>query len=86
MAKKATSNKAEDLKGKSKDELNQMLLDVRKNQMNMRFQKAGGQLENTAQIRAARRTVARIKTAQTALEAAATPTKKAAKKPAKKAN
>ena len=55
-------NKAEDLKGKSADELNAMLLDLRKKQMDMRFQQAGGQLTNTAEIRAVRRTIARVKT------------------------
>ena len=63
MAKKeATKAKAEDLKGKSADELNTMLLDLRKNQMNMRFQKAGGGLEKTSEIRKVRRTIARVKT------------------------
>jgi large subunit ribosomal protein L29 len=63
MAKKEqTKTKAEDLKGKSPDELKAMLLDLRKQQMNMRFQRAGGQLENTAEIRKVRRTIARVKT------------------------
>lgn len=54
--------KAEDLKTKTKDELGKMLLDARKNQMNLRFQRSGGQLENTAEIRKTRRSIARIKT------------------------
>jgi large subunit ribosomal protein L29 len=54
--------KAEELKGKSKDELKKMLLDVRKEQFNLRFQLSGGQLENTAQMRKIRRDIARIKT------------------------
>lgn len=62
MAKAKTTNKAEDLKGKSADELNAMLLDLRKTQMDMRFQQAGGQLSNTAEIRKVRRTIARVKT------------------------
>lgn len=61
-AKAKTDNKAEDLKGKSSDELNAMLLDLRKKQMDMRFQQAGGQLTNTAEIRNVRRTIARVKT------------------------
>lgn len=61
-AKAADKNTAEDLKGKSADELNAMLLDLRKKQMDMRFQKAGGQLTNTAEIRLVRRTIARVKT------------------------
>jgi large subunit ribosomal protein L29 len=51
MAKDKAKTKAEDLKNKSTDELNTMLLDLRKQQMNLRFQKAGGSLENTAVMR-----------------------------------
>ena len=54
--------KAEDLKGKTPDELNQQLLDLRKEQFNLRFQRASGQLENTARVRLVRRDIARIKT------------------------
>lgn len=54
--------KAEELKGKSADELKKMLLDKRKEQFNLRFQLSGGQLENTAQMRKIRRDIARIKT------------------------
>lgn len=54
--------KAEELKGKSVDELKKMILDKRKDQFNLRFQLSGGQLENTAQMRKIRRDIARIKT------------------------
>lgn len=54
--------KAEELKGKSVDELKKMLLDMRKEQFNLRFQLSGGQLENTAQMRKVRRDIARVKT------------------------
>ncbi|NCO04117.1 MAG: 50S ribosomal protein L29 [Alphaproteobacteria bacterium] len=54
--------KAEELKGKTSDELTKMLVDMRKEQFNLRFQKSGGQLENTAQMRKVRRDIARIKT------------------------
>lgn len=54
--------KAEELKGKSKDELKKMLLDMKKEQFNLRFQHSGGQLENTAQMRKIRRDIARVKT------------------------
>lgn len=54
--------KAEDLKGKSADELNKMLLDLKKEQVNQRFQKAAGQLEKMDGMRKTRRDVARIKT------------------------
>ena len=54
--------KAEDLKGKTKDELTKLLMDTRKEQFNARLQRASGQLENTSTIRAIRRNIARIKT------------------------
>lgn len=54
--------KAEELKGKAIDELKKMLLDLKKQQFNLRFQKSQGQMENTAQFRAVRRDVARVKT------------------------
>ncbi len=54
--------KAADLKGKTPDELQESLLSLRKEQFNLRFQKASGQLENTARVRQVRRGIARIKT------------------------
>lgn len=54
--------KAEDLKTKSEDELKKMLLDLRKEQMNLRFQKQNGGLNDTSSLRKARRTIARVKT------------------------
>ncbi len=54
--------KAEELKTKTPDELKKLLLDSKKAQFNLRFQKSGGQLNNTAEIRKTRRTIARIKT------------------------
>lgn len=62
MAKEKKTTTAEDLKGKSPDELKTMLTDLRKQQMNLRFQRAGGGLENTAEMRKVRRTIARVKT------------------------
>lgn len=56
------SKKAEELKGKSVDELKKMLLEMRKEQFNLRFQLSGGQLENSAQMRKIRRDIARVKT------------------------
>jgi len=53
---------ASDLKTKSADELKQMLGDLKKEQFNLRFQRASGQLENTARVRVVRRDIARIKT------------------------
>jgi large subunit ribosomal protein L29 len=54
--------KAEDVRAKSEDELKDQLLDLKKEQFNLRFQKASGQLENTARVRQVRRDIARIKT------------------------
>ncbi len=54
--------KAADLRVKSPDELKDSLLGLRKEQFNLRFQKASGQLENTARVRQVRRDIARIKT------------------------
>ena len=54
--------KVEDLRQKSDDELNQQVLDLRKEAFNLRFQRASGQLENTARVRQVRRDIARIKT------------------------
>ena len=54
--------KVADLRAKSADELKQMLLDLRKESFNMRFQQASGQFENTARVRQVRRDIAPIKT------------------------
>jgi large subunit ribosomal protein L29 len=54
--------KATDLTGKTADELNDSLLGLKKEQFNLRFQRASGQLENTARVRQVRRDIARIKT------------------------
>ena len=54
--------KAEDLKGKSVDELKKTLLEKRKEQFNLRFKKTSQELENTSQLRKIRRDIARIKT------------------------
>jgi large subunit ribosomal protein L29 len=54
--------KATDVRAKSSDELNDELLALKKEQFNLRFQHATGQLENTARRRQVRRDIARIKT------------------------
>jgi len=54
--------KAADLRTKSPDELKDSLMALKKEQFNLRFQKASGQLENTARVRQVRRDIARIKT------------------------
>lgn len=57
--------KALDIRAKSDDELAQLLIDLRKEQLNLRFQKSSGQLENTAQMRIVGRNIAKVKTIQT---------------------
>jgi large subunit ribosomal protein L29 len=54
--------KAADLRTRSDDELGDQLLDLRKERFNLRFQRASGQLENTARMRQVRRDIARIET------------------------
>ena len=52
---------ATEFRSKSVDELGAQLVDLRKEQFNLRFQQAGGQLENTARVRQVRRDIARTK-------------------------
>ena len=54
--------KIADVRTKTADELKTMLLDLRKEQFNLRFQRATGQLEAVGRIRAVRRDIARVKT------------------------
>lgn len=61
--------KAEDVRALSPDQLADELLKLKKEQFNLRFQKATGQLENTARNKQIRRDIARIKTVQTAKRA-----------------
>ena len=56
--------KATEVKLLSDDQLKDELLKLKKEQFNLRFQRAVGQVENTARIREVRRGVARIMTAQ----------------------
>jgi large subunit ribosomal protein L29 len=54
--------KAEELRTLTVDQLDDELLKLKKEQFNLRFQRATGQLENTSRSRAVRRDIARIKT------------------------
>ncbi|HEX6441992.1 MAG TPA: 50S ribosomal protein L29 [Stellaceae bacterium] len=54
--------KPSDLRSRSEDELNEQLDTLGKEIFNLRFQRASGQLENTARVRQVRRDIARIKT------------------------
>ena len=54
--------KAEDVRAKTESELKDQLVALKKEQFNLRFQQATGQLENTARVRQVRRDIARIQT------------------------
>jgi large subunit ribosomal protein L29 len=54
--------KADDVKAMSADQLADELAKLKKEQFNLRFQKATGQLEKTSRVREVRRDIARIKT------------------------
>jgi large subunit ribosomal protein L29 len=54
----------EDLRQMSADQLREKLVELKKEQFNLRFQAASGQLSDTARVRKVRRDVARIKTIQ----------------------
>jgi len=56
------ATKIGDIRAKSADELNSMLLILRKEQFNLRFQRATGQLEALSRIKQVRRDIARVKT------------------------
>lgn len=54
--------KAVDVRAMTPDQLNDELAKLKKEQFNLRFQKATGQLEKTARVKEIRRDIARIKT------------------------
>jgi large subunit ribosomal protein L29 len=56
------ATKATDIRSKTDDQLKEQVVALKKEQFNLRFQKASGQLENTARVRAVRREIATIKT------------------------
>ncbi len=61
---KAALHKASDIRTKTPDELDTLLIDLRKEQFNLRFQRVTGQAEGTARVREVRREIARVKTIQ----------------------
>jgi large subunit ribosomal protein L29 len=63
MAKK--KNTIDDVRGKTADELGEQLTKLKKEQFNLRFQRANGQLENTGRVRVVRKEIARIETVMT---------------------
>jgi large subunit ribosomal protein L29 len=54
--------KAHDIKAMTVDQIDDEVLKLKKEQFNLRFQRATGQLENTARVREVRRDIARLKT------------------------
>ena len=66
-----TKQRFSDLKAMSPDQLSDELLNLKKEQFNLRFQRATGQLENTGRVREVRRDIARVKTLQRQKSAAA---------------
>ena len=56
--------KSEEARGLTPDQLDEQLVKLKKEQFNLRFQRASGQLENTSRVREVRRDIARIKTVQ----------------------
>ncbi|CAA2104799.1 MULTISPECIES: 50S ribosomal protein L29 [Methylobacterium] len=59
-----SSQRQSDLAALSPDQLNDELLNLKKEQFNLRFQGATGQLENVARVREVRRDIARVRTLQ----------------------
>ena len=64
------SLKVDELRQLSDDQLGDRLVELKKEQFNLRFQDATGQLQSTARVRQVRRAVARIKTLQNQRKAA----------------
>ena len=56
--------KITDLRGKTADQLQEELLSLKKEQFNLRFQAAAGQMEKTHRVGEVKKTIARIKTLQ----------------------
>ena len=56
------ANKPQDLRAKTADELGTLLVDLRREQFNLRFQRATGQNEGVGRVRTVRRDIARVKT------------------------
>ncbi|MFV0296010.1 MAG: 50S ribosomal protein L29 [Hyphomicrobiaceae bacterium] len=56
------ASSTEKFKGLTTDQLDEELVKLKKEQFNLRFQRASGQLENTARVRVVRREIARVMT------------------------
>ena len=68
-----TSSRLSDLRVMTDDQLNDEALKLKKEQFNLRFQKASGQLQDTARVRVVRRDIARVLTVAAQRRAAAKP-------------
>ena len=66
-----SKQRTSDLSAMSVDQLSDELLNLKKEQFNLRFQRATGQLENTGRVREVRKDIARVKTLQRQKSAAA---------------
>ena len=66
-----TTNRLSDLRVMTEDQLGDEMLRLKKEQFNLRFQKASGQLQNTARVRVVRRDIARAMTLAAQKRAAA---------------
>ena len=78
--------KSDDLRLMTPDQLHDELLKLKKEQFNLRFQRATGQLENTSRVRVIRRDIARMKTIAAQKRVGAEPTVKADAKKVVKTN
>jgi large subunit ribosomal protein L29 len=67
--------KLNEIKDLTPDQLRDELIKMKREQFNLRFQKATGQLSNTSRVREVRRTIARIKTVEREKQAGAQGTK-----------
>ena len=65
--------KAADVRAMTVDQIDDEVLKLKKEQFNLRFQRASGQLENTARVREVRRDIARLKTIARQKRATAAP-------------
>ena len=66
-----SKQRVSELGGLTEDQLEDEVLKLRKEQFNLRFQRATGQLENTSRVRVVRRDIARAKTIASQKRAAA---------------
>jgi len=78
--------KVADIRVMTVDQIDDEVLSLKKEQFNLRFQRATGQLENTSRVRAVRRDIARLKTIANQKRAGAEPAAKTAAKTATKAS